>query len=227
MIKVKILKTKKFAYISEPSFDITIKSGTRERVGTLNIDFEKKQISLFTPTIKGNYMPYDVQEETKVILKHIFYYFCITECRKVKNIVSEHVEDFVYVDLNFEFVEKKSIIDYLMNCDLKDFNEYKKKEKMIANIKNSYDIIVSESKIGNSYIRLQPICDFSDSKKYVYRKILMNYLKKKGYSGRLEDISDSYNSQFKMEYPYTYALSPFAVYAFSSKHYNGNNTIEK
>lgn len=204
MIKVKISKIKNFAVSSKPaSFDITLKNNNIIMKGEVIVDFTKKTVRVYLDKA----LDYN---EQLVVLKSLFYSFCITEAKRVKNRTSEHIEEYKFIDVQ-KREDRKTIIEYLLEYDIDDFNEYKRKEKIISQIKKSYDRISKGVKNGEIEIRLDPISDFSYKEEIVYRSILQKYLKRKKYNGKLEDISREYNSAFKFDYPNYYNLNLFYV----------------
>lgn len=202
MIKVKISKVRKFAVSSEPtSFDITLKTSEYIQKGILVIDFTKKTISTD--------LKIPLSDESQLaVLKAIFYSFCITEAKRVKNKTSQHIEEFEFIDVPKRKIGK-TIIEYLLEYDLKDFDEYRRKEKIIAQIKKSYDSICKGVKNKQIEIKLDPICNFSSKEEKVYKNILQKYLKRKKFNGVLQDVSREYNESFKGMYPYFYNLNLF------------------
>ena len=204
MIKVKISKMKNFAISSKPaSFDITLKNNNYIMKGEILVDFTKKTMRVYLDKALDYY-------EQLAVLKAIFYSFCITEVKKTKNKISEHIEEYKFIDVQ-KSEDRKTIIEYLLEYDINDFNEYKRKEKIISQIKKSYDKISNGVKECKIEIKLDPISDFSYKEKNVYRSILQKYLKRKKYNGKLEDISHQYNNEFKFDYPNYYNFNLFYV----------------
>lgn len=213
MIKVKISKSNKFDVPSDPtSFDISLKNEKEELKGELIIDSVKKIMRVNLGRALTDYTKRGVEHEQLALLKEIFYCFCITECKKGKKSIEEHIEEYTFIDEN-KPEERKTIIDCLMCYSIKEFNEYKRKEKIIYNIKSTYDKIKKESKY-KKLIELDLLINFSNNEIYVYKKILLKYLSSKGINGKIYNISNKYNEEFKMEFPFCYPLNPIYAYKF-------------
>lgn len=212
MMKVKISKSKKFTVPNEPTtFDISLRDEKEEVKGTLTIDTIKKTMRVDLGKPLTDYTNDRVEHEQLAVLKEIFYCFCITECKRTKNKVSEHVEEYKFIDVNTS-ENRKSIIDYIMQYDQNEFNGYKRKEKIISCIKSDYDRI-KEQKNFNRNIELGIMTNFSRREIEVYKKILCKYLKSKGINGKLYNVSDKYNSAFKLEFS-TYPFDAFIAFEF-------------
>jgi hypothetical protein len=204
MIKVKISNARKFAFSSNPSvYDITLKNKKEVETGKLYIDFTKKTIRVNFNRALTDYNDDVTEYEQLAVLKEIFYSFCITECKKRKNIISEHIEEYKFIDEQ-KREDRKTIIDYIMCYNVSEFDVYKRKEKIISHIRISYHKIKYEIKESKSVIELEPIADFSKKEMNVYKKILLKYLKSKGYNGKLIDVSEEVNRAFRIEFPYCY-----------------------
>ena len=121
------------------------------------------------------------------------------------------MEEYKFIDVNTS-ENRKSIIDYIMQYDQNEFNGYKRKEKIISCIKSDYDRI-KEQKNFNRNIELGIMTNFSRREIEVYKKILCKYLKSKGINGKLYNVSDKYNSAFKLEFS-TYPFDAFIAFEF-------------
>ncbi len=218
MIKVIISDAKKFAKnYGVTSFDITIKNKKRVRKGTLRVNFDKNEFRLNAPCSVKEIDESAIKAETLVVLKNIFYYFASTQARRCKYPISTRVESYKYIDENYSCVPQESVIELLMQYDSSEFDEYKKKEKIITQVKLSYDVIAEEYKIGNKKIKLRPIYGFYDEEIDLYKAVLTKYLKSKNIYGTMEDVSMEYNMQYRIEHPYSYVYNPFYVFNFLVK----------
>lgn len=218
MIKVIISDAKKFAKnFDVTSFDITIKNKKRVRKGTLTVDFDKYEFRLNAPCSVKEIDEEAIKAETLVVLKNIFYYFACTQVRRCKHPITNRVESYKFIDENYSCVPKESVIDLLMQYDKSEFDEYKKKEKIITQVKLSYDVIAKEYKIGNKKIKLKAIYGLYEEEIDLYKKVLMKYLKSKNINGIMEDVSKEFNMQYMIEHPYSYLYNPFYVFNFIVK----------
>lgn len=210
MIKVKIFKLKKFTISSEPiTFDVTLKNNNIIMKGELSIDFSKRIIRVDFGKPLNSF-------EQLALLKEIFYSFCIKKAKITNKQIGLHIEEFIYIDINRK-ENRKNIIEYLLDYNINDFNEYRRKEKIISQIKKSYDRICNGISNKESEIKLNIICNFSEGEKIIYKNILKKYLKRKKYNGALEDISGVYNEMYRYDYIYYYDLNPFYVLKYVSK----------
>lgn len=218
MIKVIISDAKKFAQNFEvTSFDITIKNKRRVRKGTLKVDFDKRVFELNAPCLAEKTNDDAVKAETLVVLKNIFYYFACTQVRRCKHKISNRIEGYTFVDVNNSCIPRKSVIELLMQYDESEFDEYKRKEKIITQVKLSYDIIAKEYKLGNKMIKLRAIYGLYDDEIDLYKKVLVRYLKEKNIDGTMEDVSREFNMQYRIEHPYSYIYNPFYAFNFLVK----------
>ncbi len=218
MIKVIISDAKKFAKnFDVTSFDITIKNKRRIRKGTLKVDFDKNEFRLNAPCSVKEIDKEAIKAETLVVLKNIFYYFATTQVRRCKYKISNRVEEYTFIDETYECVPKQSVIELLMQYDKDEFDEYRKKEKIITQVKLSYDTIAKEYKLGNKVIKLKAMYGLYDDEVELYKKVLIRYLKTKNIYGCLEDISKEYNIQYRLLNPYAYAFNWFYAFNFVVK----------
>lgn len=218
MIKVIISDAKKFAKnFDVTSFDITIKNKKRVRKGTLEVDFDKNEFRLNAPCLSNEIDESAIKAETLVVLKNIFYYFATTQVRRCKHPISNRVEGYTFIDETYSCVPRESVIDLLMQYDESEFDEYKRKEKIITQVKLSYDVIAEEYKIGNKKIKLKAIYGLYEDEIDLYKKVLMRYLKTKNINGTMEDVSRDYNLQYRIEHPYSYIYNPFYAFNFIVK----------
>lgn len=111
------------------------------------------------------------------------------------------------------FGNEKTIIENLMQYDIKEFREYKKKEKLMYYIKSSYDKIKKEI-CSSKAIKLQPMSNMSSGELNAYKQILLKYLNIKGYNGELRYNGYEYNKQYRAEVPCHLNPYPFYVYEF-------------
>lgn len=187
--KVKISNVGKFANGDSPIyFDIILKKNKETFSGKLIIDRTKKLIRVnFGRPLEES------KDEQLAVLKEIFYCFCITECRKKKNSTQEHIEEYIFIDENVKLANRRNVIDSIMQYDIFSFDQYIKKERMISYIKYAYDKIKQSKKMGITKLELNNLYDFSKKELEVYKKILLKYLKSKGYRGKLESKKVIYN----------------------------------
>lgn len=204
--KVKILKSKRLTMCCSPiCFEISLKTNNETFLGKLIIDKEKK-------IIRVNLGKSLNKDEQLVVLKEIFYCFCITECRYKKDFTTEHMEEYIFIDENVKLNPRLSVINSIMQYDKSEFDQYNKKEKIISYIKFSYDKIVEANKMKVTFLELAPVFDCSKKEIEVYKKILMKYLKSNGFKGVLETKKVMYNdSEMFGYYSYYYNYSFYMV----------------
>lgn len=204
--KVKISKVRNLTTCCSPiCFKISLKTDNETFLGKLIIDKEKK-------TIRVNLGKPLKKDEQLVVLKEIFYCFCITECRYKKNFTTEHIEEYIFIDENINLNPRLSVIESIIQYDKSDFDQYNKKEKIISYIKFSFDKIIEANKIKVTFLELDPIFDFSKKEMEVYKKILIKYLKSKGFRGVLESKKVMYDeSQMFGYYSYCYNYSFYMI----------------
>lgn len=204
--KVKISKARRLTMCCSPiCFEISLKTNNETFLGKLIIDKEKK-------IIRVNLGKSLNKDEQLVVLKEIFYCFCITECRYKKDFTTEHMEEYIFIDENVKLNPRLSVINSIMQYDKSEFDQYNKKEKIISYIKFSYDKIVEANKMKVTFLELAPVFDCSKKEIEVYKKILMKYLKSNGFKGVLETKKVMYNdSEMFGYYSYYYNYSFYMV----------------
>jgi len=121
-------------------FQITVKGVLRELEGTLTIVPNNKSVCV---NLKEQ-IPYELRLP---ILKEIFYQFCMPEARIfTRQDFLEGVENFKFIDNHVMNKKAKTIFEELLSYDLQSFNPNKRKERIIAYVKNCIDIIDKECK---------------------------------------------------------------------------------
>lgn len=212
MIKSKISKSKKFTTEKEISvFDISLRTGKEEVKGKLTIDTLKKTMRVNLGRPLKDYTSKEREYEQLAVLKEIFYCFCINECRRGRENISEHIEEYKFID-EMTREDRKTIIDYLMQYDLDEFDKYKRKEKIMYYIRSAYGRICEQKKY-NRLIELEAINNFSDAEVRVFKKILSKYLNIKGIRGTYIDKSKEYNDVYMMQHLYC-GFTIYYVYDF-------------
>ena len=95
--------------------------------------------------------------EKIAVLKEIFYEFCLNDIKFFRTSVNILVEVFTFIDRNEENKQELSIIKEILNYNISEFNQNKNREKIISNIKISYDLIKKEIENGNKEILLDQL----------------------------------------------------------------------
>lgn len=99
--------------------------------------------------------------EKIAVLKEIFYEFCLNDIKFFRTSVNIPVEVFTFIDRNEENKQELSIIKEILNYNISEFNQNKNREKIISNIKISYDLIKKEIENGNKEILLNQLFRFN------------------------------------------------------------------
>ena len=99
--------------------------------------------------------------EKIAVLKEIFYEFCLNDIKFFRTSVNMPVEVFTFIDKNEENKQELSIIKEILNYNISEFNQNKNREKIISNIKISYDLIKKEIETGNKEILLNQLFRFN------------------------------------------------------------------
>lgn len=202
MIKIKIKDYKKFDYNPNPTtFEIILKNKREKIKGSLKVDFRDKNIEVDLPRRLSYY-------ERLAVLKEIFYRFCLTRTRNTGKVVYRAVEEFEFIDKNSD-EDFDTIIAELFSYGKVNFNAFKKKERVIANLCMSSYIILDERNRGASYIELQPMFDMTSKEIEVYKSMLIRYFDSLGVEIRLIEKTDP--EQFVN--PYYYVYSPYKLFA--------------
>jgi hypothetical protein len=188
-MKVKISKMFNGFSTSE-LYKVVIKKENTKIKGTLEINYVTEVIEVD--------MGRKLSDAEKLkVLKHIFYKFCrkpIDICLILNNEgrlsnKTSHVETFIFMDVYDN--TRVSVIEELLKYPATNFNEHARKERIIANIVQSYNIICNKSKSKNK-IELQPIFSRNCSEIDAYSDILSRYLRHKEYEFTLKDITSKY-----------------------------------
>lgn len=202
MIKVKIKDYKKFDYNPNPTtFEIILKNKREKIKGSLKVDFRDRNIEVDLPRRLSYY-------ERLAVLKEIFYRLCLTRTKSRGKVVYRAVEEFEFIDKNSD-EEFDTIIAELFSFGKVNFNAFKKKERVIANLCVSSNLILEDKNRGSSYVELQPMFDMTSKEIQVYKDMLVRYLDSLGIEIRLIEKTDP--AQFVN--PYYYVYTPYKMFA--------------
>ncbi|MBO5477676.1 MAG: hypothetical protein J6A15_08000 [Clostridia bacterium] len=202
MIKIKIKDYKKFDYSPNPTtFEIILKNKREKIRGSLKVDFRDRNIEVDLPRRLSYY-------ERLAVLKEIFYRFCLTKTKNTGIVVYRAVEEFEFIDKNSN-EDFDTIIAELFSYGKVNFNAYKKKERVIANLCVSSNLILEAKNMGSSYVELQPMFDMTAKEIQVYKDMLIRYLDSLGVEIRLIEKTDP--EQFVN--PYYYVYTPYKMFA--------------
>lgn len=202
MIKVKIKDYKKFDYNPNPTtFEIILKNKREKIKGSLKVDFRDRNIEVDLPRRLSYY-------ERLAVLKEIFYRLCLTRTKSRGKIVYRAVEEFEFIDKNSD-EDFDTIIAELFSFGKVNFNAFKKKERVIANLCVSSNLILEDKNRGSSYVELQPMFDMTSKEIQVYKDMLVRYLDSLGIEIRLIEKTDP--AQFVN--PYYYVYTPYKMFA--------------
>lgn len=113
-------------------------------------------------------------------------------------------------------IKCNTILDSVMRCNISEFREYKKKEKVLYYLKSSYEKIKRESKYNN-VIKLEPINNISEEEISAYKQMLSKYLIANGYNGELVDVGYEYNKMYNEAFPVNFNCNPFYVFEYHTK----------
>lgn len=202
MIKIKIKNYKNFDYNPNPTtFEIIMKNKREKIRGSLTVDFRDRNIEVDFPRRLSYY-------ERLAVLKEIFYRLCLTKTKNRGKVVYRAVEEFEFIDKNSS-EDFDTIIAELFSYGKVNFNAFKKKERVIANLCVSSNLILEDKNKGSSYVELQPMFDMTEKEIQVYKEMLIRYLDSLGIEIRLIEKTDP--AQFIN--PYYYVYSPYKLFA--------------
>lgn len=202
MIKIKIKNYKNFDYNPNPTtFEIIMKNKREKIRGSLTVDFRDRNIEVDFPRRLSYY-------ERLAVLKEIFYRLCLTKTKNRGKVVYRAVEEFEFIDKNSS-EDFDTIIAELFSYGKVNFNAFKKKERVIANLCVSSNLILEDKNKGSSYVELQPMFDMTEKEIQVYKEMLIRYLDSLGIEIRLIEKTDP--TQFIN--PYYYVYSPYKLFA--------------
>ena len=202
MIKIKIKNYKNFDYKPNPTtFEIIMKNKREKIRGSLTVDFRDRNIEVDFPRRLSYY-------ERLAVLKEIFYRLCLTKTKNRGKVVYRAVEEFEFIDKN-SCEDFDTIIAELFSYGKVNFNAFKKKERVIANLCVSSNLILEDKNKGSSYVELQPMFDMTEKEIQVYKEMLIRYLDSLGIEIRLIEKTDP--AQFIN--PYYYVYSPYKLFA--------------
>ena len=202
MIKIKIKNYKNFDYNPNPTtFEIIMKNKREKIRGSLTVDFRDRNIEVDFPRRLSYY-------ERLAVLKEIFYRLCLTKTKNRGKVVYRAVEEFEFIDKNSS-EDFDTIIAELFSYGKVNFNAFKKKERVIANLCVSSNLILEDKNKGSSYVELQPMFDMTEKEIQVYKEMLIRYLDFLGIEIRLIEKTDP--AQFIN--PYYYVYSPYKLFA--------------
>lgn len=202
MIKVRIQNYKKFDYNPRPTtFGIILKNKKEKIRGSLTVDFRDKEIEVDFPRRLSYY-------ERLAVLKEIFYRLCLTKTKSRGIVVYRFVEEFEFIDKNSS-EDFDTIIAELFSYGKVNFNPFKKKDRVIANLCVSSNLILEANNNGSSYVELQPMFDMTEKEVQVYQEMLIRYLDSLGIEIRLIEKTDPE----KFINPYYYLYTPYKMFA--------------
>lgn len=197
-MKVKILKTRSFDTSIEPvSYPFWMEKRNLKIYGDIIVDFIAEEITLKTNYVEvkctiedsaereelENYGKYHYSKiERLMILKEIFYSFCLSKAKLFSKNVCDSVEKFSFKILGQDEEENPSIISQLLSYGYKFYNPDLKRERVIANIVMSVYMIEKKSKEKNT-VYLQKLKGFDGLEVAAYIEIINKYLSDLGYCG--------------------------------------------
>ena len=155
MVKVKIIKANDFSFSEKTAIYKAILKNKKERIeGDIEVNFINEAMEV---NFKRRLSYY----EKIAVLKEIFYEFCLNDIKFFRTSVNIPVEVFTFIDRNEENKQELSIIKEILNYNISEFNQNKNREKIISNIKISYDLIKKEIENGNKEILLNQLFRFN------------------------------------------------------------------
>ena len=182
-MKVKILKTRSFDTSIEPvSYPFWMEKRDLKIYGDIIVDFIAEEITLKTNYVEVKCTIEDSKIERLMILKEIFYSFCLSKAKLFSKNVCDSVEKFSFKILGQDEEENPSIISQLLSYGYKFYNPDLKRERVIANIVMSVYMIEKKSKEKNT-VYLQKLKGFDGLEVAAYIEIINKYLSDLGYCG--------------------------------------------
>ena len=155
MINVKIIGANNFSFNARSIEYIAILKNKKEQIkGNIVVDFINEIIEVDFKRKLSYY-------EKIAVLKEIFYQFCLNNIKAFRRNIDIPIETFIFKDKNEESEEELAIINEILKYNFSEFNTNRKKEKIIANIKISYDLIKHGIEIGNKEIILNCLVRFN------------------------------------------------------------------
>lgn len=153
-------------------FQITVKAENEELKGTLTIVPNNKSICV---NLKER-IPYEMRLP---ILKEIFYQFCMPEARFFDSqIYLDGVENYKFIDNQFISKKSMTIFEELMCYDIAYFSHKKRKERILAYVKEGINIIDEKCSYYDD-LYLPYFKRMGNTQKYKCYLLIQDYLDKK------------------------------------------------